>query len=169
MLVSRQGDAYHARLQERSNLLAARIRRDGDDGHVANQKTLAFELADLAGALQAVHYGHLLVHENDADVDGIGAVALPVAGLLQRFDGFTAVVGYIGLDAAVLELTTENLLIDWDDRQQAARRRALRYLPRLSSTIRTLRPETDALFLLFTALSCSTAAKSFTLGSGAWA
>lgn len=76
------------------------------------QQSLALKLPDLAGALQAVHHRHLLVHENDSKIDGISAVALPIARLFELFYCFASMVGDVGLDATVLELPTQDSLID---------------------------------------------------------
>jgi hypothetical protein len=95
--------------------MSSPIRNGFDDGYdrdVAFEVSRFLQFADLAGALQAVHDGHFLVHEDDAEVDGIGRGLLPVGRVLKGFEGFATVVGDACGDAVVVELPLQDFLVD---------------------------------------------------------
>lgn len=104
-------DIVHTSCKKCGDLLASCVGRDGDNGNVALQGTRSFELADFAGALQTVHNGHFFVHENDANVTGIGAGVFPIRGLAKTVEGFATVVCDLRGYAVVLQLATQDLLV----------------------------------------------------------
>lgn len=61
MMVCKERVTYHSSIHGGLDLFCASIRCHCYNGDVAGQLALGLEFADLSGAIETVHHGHLLV------------------------------------------------------------------------------------------------------------
>ena len=102
---------YHASRYRALDLLQPRICRHGDYRHMPHDRALCFQISDHTRAREAVHDGHLQIHQDDGKIHACIFLAGPESRRLKNLESFAAVVGKFSQKSNVSQLLFENALV----------------------------------------------------------
>lgn len=121
---------HHPRLASNVHLLAPRIRRHGNDGHVSHDPPVPLQIADPPRRSQPVHHRHLEIHQYERQLHLLASRqgrrsqranalqrrrrqrVVPQLGLAQEVERFAAVVGDVHDAACGAQLFGQHFLVD---------------------------------------------------------